>query len=78
MFKPLTLRTYLLVAALIALALALPHVIDDSYLLHLMILSIIFAIFASAWNWSTFPLSWPKPDSSFSVTWWRRRDWSKP
>src|SRR5690625_3139854 len=50
MFKPLNLQTYLLVAAIVVLALALPLFARDSYLLHLLILSIIFAIFASAWN----------------------------
>lgn len=50
MFKPLKLQTYLLVGALVVLALVLPLFVQDSYLLHLLILSIIFAIFASAWN----------------------------
>ncbi|MDX5362248.1 MAG: branched-chain amino acid ABC transporter permease [Alphaproteobacteria bacterium] len=50
MFKPLTLQSYLGVLALVAVALLLPLFVTDSYVLHLLILSIIFAMFASAWN----------------------------
>ena len=50
MFQPLTVRHWIAVAALLLAALALPVVSSNSYLMHVMILSMVFAVFASAWN----------------------------
>ena len=50
MFLPLTVRNKLWIAGLLLSALALPLASSNSYLMHVMILSMIFAVFASAWN----------------------------
>lgn len=50
MFKPLTLRARLGMAGALALMLVLPLLSADAYLMHVMVLVMIFGIFASAWN----------------------------
>lgn len=50
MFKPLTLRTYVSVTLLVVLAALVPLLTGDTYLLHVLILAMVFAIFAAAWN----------------------------
>lgn len=50
MFHPLTLRQKGGVALAILLLVLLPLVTHDSYLLHVLILTMIFGVFASAWN----------------------------
>ncbi|MBV2144961.1 branched-chain amino acid ABC transporter permease [Falsochrobactrum sp. TDYN1] len=50
MFKPFTLQAYFGIAAVLAVMLALPVLSSDPYLMHVMVLAMIFGIFASAWN----------------------------
>jgi branched-chain amino acid transport system permease protein len=50
MFHGLSHRERLLMAVAVAGLLLLPLVVRDSYVLHLMILCMMFAIFASSWN----------------------------
>jgi branched-chain amino acid transport system permease protein len=50
MFEPLKARHWLLVAAALAAMLLVPVMTQDAYLLHVLILAMIFGIFASAWN----------------------------
>ncbi|WP_137389462.1 branched-chain amino acid ABC transporter permease [Rhodoligotrophos defluvii] len=50
MFQPLKPQHWVLIAAAIAVMAAIPLATRDSYLLHVLILSMIFGIFASAWN----------------------------
>lgn len=53
MFQPLTRLKKLGVLGVIAAMLILPLISQDTYLLHVMILAMIFGIFASAWNFVT-------------------------
>ena len=50
MFQPVKLSRWLLIAAAILVMIALPMVTRNSYLLHILILTMVFGIFASAWN----------------------------
>ena len=50
MFKPLTTKSWAGIGAALALALVLPLITRDPYVMHVMVLVMIFAIFASAWN----------------------------
>lgn len=50
MFQPLKPWQWLLVAITLAVLALLPLLSSNSYLLHVLILSMIFGIFASAWN----------------------------
>lgn len=50
MFKPFTLQARFGIAAVLAVMLALPVLSSDPYLMHVMVLAMIFGIFASAWN----------------------------
>ena len=50
MFKPLTQKSWAGIGAALALALVLPLITRDPYVMHVMVLVMIFAIFASAWN----------------------------
>lgn len=50
MFEPLRARQWLLVAAALAAMLLVPVVSRNPYLLHVLILAMIFGMFASAWN----------------------------
>tara|TARA_Y100001951_G_scaffold96232_1_gene94692 strand:- start:420 stop:1418 length:999 start_codon:yes stop_codon:yes gene_type:complete len=53
MFQPLTPRKWFAILGVIAVMLILPLVTQDTYLLHVLILAMIFGIFASAWNFVT-------------------------
>lgn len=50
MFRPLSRPQWVTIALLLAAAGLLPLAISDAYVLHVLILSMIFAIFTSAWN----------------------------
>ncbi|TDR89848.1 branched-chain amino acid ABC transporter permease [Enterovirga rhinocerotis] len=50
MFQPVKPAQWLMVVAAVAAMIAVPLVTRDSYLLHVLILAMIFGIFASAWN----------------------------
>lgn len=50
MFKPLPPRAYLIIALALVALFGLPLVAGDSYSLHVMILAMIFGIFAAAYN----------------------------
>ena len=50
MFLPLKPQHWALIVAAIAIMTVIPLLTRDSYLLHVLILSMIFGIFASAWN----------------------------
>src|SRR5690606_33426090 len=50
MFQPLTARHWLLIAAAIIVMAVVPLLTRNSYLLHVLILAMVFGIFASAWN----------------------------
>jgi branched-chain amino acid transport system permease protein len=50
MFQPVKPSQWLLIAAAILVMVAVPLVTRDPYLLHVLILTMIFGIFASAWN----------------------------
>jgi branched-chain amino acid transport system permease protein len=50
MFQPVKPAQWLLIAAAILVMAAVPLVTRNSYLLHVLILTMIFGIFASAWN----------------------------
>ena len=50
MFKPLTPQALLGMAGALILMLILPFISTDPYLMHVMVLVMIFGIFASAWN----------------------------
>lgn len=50
MFQPLKMQHWLLVIASILVMAVVPLLTRDTYLLHVLILSMIFGIFASAWN----------------------------
>lgn len=50
MFKPYTLQSRLGIAGALVLMLALPLITSDPYIMHVMVLVMIFGIFASAWN----------------------------
>lgn len=50
MFQPLKSWQWLLIAAVIVVMALVPLVTRNSYLLHVLILTMIFGIFASAWN----------------------------
>lgn len=50
MFQPLKSWQWMLIAAVIVVMALVPLVTRDSYLLHVLILTMIFGIFASAWN----------------------------
>lgn len=50
MFQPLRLSQWLTIAVAILAMAAVPLVTRNTYLLHVLILSMIFGIFASAWN----------------------------
>ena len=50
MFKPFTLQARLGMAAVFVAMLLLPAVSSDPYIMHVMVLAMIFGIFASAWN----------------------------
>lgn len=50
MFQPLRARHWLLVAAALGAMILVPIASRDPYLLHVLILAMIFGIFASAWN----------------------------
>lgn len=53
MFEPLKARHWLSILIAIAVMAALPVITQDTYLLHVLILAMIFGIFASAWNFVT-------------------------
>jgi len=53
MFQPLTPLKWLGILGAIAAMLILPAVTQDTYLLHVLILAMVFGIFASAWNFVT-------------------------
>lgn len=50
MFQPVRPSQWLLIAAAILVMIAVPMITRNSYLLHILILTMIFGIFASAWN----------------------------
>ncbi|MGF7160312.1 branched-chain amino acid transport system permease protein [Rhodoligotrophos appendicifer] len=50
MFQPLKPHQWALMAAVILVMMVIPMITRDSYLLHVLILAMIFGIFASAWN----------------------------
>lgn len=50
MFKPFTLQARLGMVAIFVAMLLLPAVSSDPYIMHVMVLAMIFGIFASAWN----------------------------
>lgn len=50
MFKPFTLQARLGMAALLAAMLVLPALSSDPYVMHVLVVAMIFGIFASAWN----------------------------
>ncbi|PVA10961.1 hypothetical protein DC366_04020 [Pelagivirga sediminicola] len=53
MFQPLTPFKWLGILGAIIVMLLLPMVTQDTYLLHVLILAMVFGIFASAWNFVT-------------------------
>lgn len=50
MFKPFTLQARLGMAALLVAMLVLPALSSDPYVMHVLVVAMIFGIFASAWN----------------------------
>jgi branched-chain amino acid transport system permease protein len=49
-FQPVKLSQWLMIAAAILVMIAVPMITRNSYLLHVLILTMVFGIFASAWN----------------------------
>lgn len=50
MFQPVKSSQWLMIAAAILVMIAVPMITRNSYLLHVLILTMVFGIFASAWN----------------------------
>ena len=50
MFQPVKPSQWIIIAVAILVMVAVPMVTRNTYLLHVLILTMIFGIFASAWN----------------------------
>lgn len=53
MFEPLKALHWLSVLVVVAVMVGLPLVTQDTYLLHVLVLAMVFGVFASAWNFVT-------------------------